>query len=281
MARQRDPRRDEAFEIWKSTNGEKPLKDIAAELDCSPSQIRKWKSQDNWEGNSNVTNEKRSVTKESVPIEPLPKEPIIQSDELTDKQQLFCLYYVKSFNSTQSAIKAGYSPTSAHVEGSRLLKNAKVAAEIRRIKEDMHQELFISATDVLQKYVKIAFADVTDYVSFGKTDIVVDRDEDDKPIMQSINYVDFNESSMVDGTIITEVKQGKDGVSVKLADKMKALEKLELYFDLLPDHHKRRMEEEKLKLAQMKLEGDKGNETEKDVASALRGLVSGINSKAN
>jgi uncharacterized protein YjcR len=63
MARQRDPRRDEAFEIWKSTNGEKPLKDIAVELDCSPSQIRKWKSQDNWEGNSNVTNEKRSVTK--------------------------------------------------------------------------------------------------------------------------------------------------------------------------------------------------------------------------
>jgi len=36
-----------------------------------------------------------------------------------------CIYYVKSFNATQSAIKAGYAADSAHVEGSRLIRNEK------------------------------------------------------------------------------------------------------------------------------------------------------------
>lgn len=32
----------------------------------------------------------------------------------------------------------------------------------------MVNEVFIEAMDVLQVYVKIAFADITDYVTFGK-----------------------------------------------------------------------------------------------------------------
>ncbi|EOQ08958.1 hypothetical protein KOY_05223 [Bacillus cereus VDM021] len=65
MARQRSPDRDKAFEIYKASKGEKPLIDIAAELNLKPSQIRKWKSQDKWDEqfNGNVTIAKRSVTK--------------------------------------------------------------------------------------------------------------------------------------------------------------------------------------------------------------------------
>ncbi|HDL2670027.1 TPA: small subunit of terminase [Enterococcus faecium] len=64
MARQRDPRRDQAREIWLKSNGEKLLKEIAKELGVSDSQIRKWKSQDKWaeELKGNVTNAKSNVT---------------------------------------------------------------------------------------------------------------------------------------------------------------------------------------------------------------------------
>lgn len=64
MARQRDPRRDEAKSIWLESNGEKQLKEIASELNVSDSQVRKWKSQDKWsaELKSNVTNGKSNVT---------------------------------------------------------------------------------------------------------------------------------------------------------------------------------------------------------------------------
>ncbi|MEQ7275200.1 phage terminase small subunit [Enterococcus thailandicus] len=64
MARQRDPRRDEAKRIWLESNGEKQLKEIASELNVSDSQIRKWKSVDKWsaELKGNVTNAKGNVT---------------------------------------------------------------------------------------------------------------------------------------------------------------------------------------------------------------------------
>lgn len=65
MARPRNPKRDEAFEIWKNSGGSKKLKDIAAELEVSDSQIRKWKNEDKWEEKvkSNVTKLNSNVTK--------------------------------------------------------------------------------------------------------------------------------------------------------------------------------------------------------------------------
>ena len=64
MARKRDPRRDQAKEIWLRSNGKKILKDLANELNVSDSQIRKWKSIDKWsaELKGNVTNAKGNVT---------------------------------------------------------------------------------------------------------------------------------------------------------------------------------------------------------------------------
>ena len=265
MPRKRDPRRDKAFEIWKNSNGEKKLKDIAAELGVADTQIRKWKSQDKWSEKlkGNVTKSKRNVTNKKKK----PKENVelkfLQSDELTDKQKLFCIHYVKTFNATQSAIKAGYSADTAHVQGSRLLSNVKVQEYIRELKANMTDTLFLDAMDVLRKYAAIAFADITDFVTFGKKEVQAMgafgplEDDDGNPIMKEVNYVDFKESTEIDGTIITEAKQGKDGVSIKLADKMKALEKLEKYFELIPDSWKQKIEEEKVKLQRDKFDFEK------------------------
>ena len=67
MPRQRSPNRDKAFRLWQESDGNLLLKDIAAQLDVSESQVRKWKNQDQWEQagmvtlpnmKSNVTNQK-------------------------------------------------------------------------------------------------------------------------------------------------------------------------------------------------------------------------------
>lgn len=67
MARVRSPNRDKAKDLYIESNGTMKLIDIAAKLNLSDSQIRKWKSQDKWEqelkgalpkGKSNVTNKK-------------------------------------------------------------------------------------------------------------------------------------------------------------------------------------------------------------------------------
>ena len=62
MPRARSPKRDEAYQIWLASEGKKKLKDIAADLGVSETQVRKWKNQDKWNGN--VTNQaKGNVTK--------------------------------------------------------------------------------------------------------------------------------------------------------------------------------------------------------------------------
>lgn len=278
MGRKRDPKRDEAFKLYEESKGEILLKEIAEKLDVAEGTVRGWKNKDKWNdliGTFQKRNTERS--KKKVPkkdrstIKKKSIESIEESEELNEREKLFCLHYVKNFNATQSALKAGYSPASAHVTGCRLLKNVKVSSYIKTIKDEMAQDLYVSARDVMDKWVKIAFADINDYVVYGKKEVQVMgafgplEDEHGDPIMQEVNYVDFNESEILDGSIISEVRKGKDGPVIKLHDKMKALEKLSQYFDLFPDDFKRKVEDEKLKMQREKLDHDINKNDDDDI----------------
>jgi phage terminase small subunit len=225
-----------------------------------------------------------AIIKATSPDVELDLDNFLEDTELTEKQRMFCLFYIKSFNATQAAVNAGYSSATAHVQGPRLLGNVRVRAEIKRLKKTMTSELYIEAMDVLNKYIKIAFSDITDFLTFGQKWVPVIGmmgpvlDEDGKQVMEEVNYVDFKDSGFVDGTIISEVKQGRDGVSIKLEDRMKALDKLSLYFDLFPDKFKRQIEEEKLKIAHHKVHGkDEEEEYEDDgFEDALNNVTSEV-----
>lgn len=260
---------DEIKREFESTNI--TLKALAEKYDIKLGTLKSRKSRDGWSRDATkkdaTKTKKVAIQKEKVAAE---KEPLNEVEDLTEKQRLFCLYYVKSFNATQSAINAGYATMSAHVTGSQLLRNPKVSGEIRRIKQSMTDELYIEAMDVLSKYVKIAFSNITDFLTFGQKEVEVMgpfgpvKDEEGNQLWKEVNYVDFKDSGFVDGTIISEVKQGKDGVSIKLEDRSKALEKLSLYFDLFPDKFKREIESKKLEIAQFKANGKEEDEYEDD-----------------
>jgi phage terminase small subunit len=271
MPRARDPNRDKAFQIWKVKKGKITNRALAELLGVPEKTISAWKSKDKW------TQKTNGVLQTKIRSTPKKKnvEPVIEAENLTEKQKLFCLYYLKYFNATkayQKAYECNYF--TANANGSRLLVNASVKSEIERLKVERQQSVLLDAQAVLQKYIDIAFADITDFATFGKKEVEAMgafgplKDEDDNPIMVEINYVDFKESSEIDGTIITEVKKGKDGVSVKLADKMKALDMLTRYFDFLPEHQKRKLEEEKIKVEIEKIQGDKG--ASEDWVAALK-----------
>lgn len=285
MARSRSDKREKAYEIWRDSGGGKKLKDIAAELEVTDNQVRKWKSLDKWDeklkgtpkviqkgtlpkAKRNVPNAKGTRKRDKTKAEPVISEEI----NLTEKQRLFCLYYVKYWNAGKAAKKAGYECSYAHgfnEIGYQLLhKSPPVKAEVDRLKQNIRDGVGVEVMAVLQKYIDIAFADITEFVEFGQKKVpvmnmfgpVIDA-ETKEPVTKMVNVVTFRESPDIDGTLISEVKQGKDGASIKLHDKMKALEKLEKYFDLLPDQHKRRIEEERLKLDQDRFEHEKGNGT--------------------
>lgn len=112
----------------------------------------------------------------------------------------------------------------------------------------------LEESDIFQKYMDIAFADITDYVQFGRESVPVmgpygpievkDKETGGKKqLTKEVNVIKFRESSEVDGTLISEVKQGKDGASIKLADRMKALEWLADHMDLATEEQKARIEQ--------------------------------------
>ena len=70
-------------------------------------------------------------------------------EKLTPKQERFANEYIKTLNVTQSAIKAGYSPNSAHVTGSRLLRKEKVDEYIKSKKDEIMDDTILSAKELL------------------------------------------------------------------------------------------------------------------------------------
>ena len=66
------------------------------------------------------------------------------------KQAVFAMEYVVDWNSTQAAIRAGYSQRTAYAQGSRLLKDVEVQTEIARHKERQAERADVTRLPVLK-----------------------------------------------------------------------------------------------------------------------------------
>ena len=231
MAAKKNPLADKAYEMYKS--GMK-LVDIADQLGKPEGTIRRWKSTYGWDGERSEKKSERSVTKRTekkTQIDDGTKE-TLQNDDLTPEQQMFCIYYSRTFNAAQSYQKAyGCKYETAMVNGCMLLRKPKVRKEIERLKEIKRQQIIAGADDIVELQMRIAFADIGNYMSFGQKEIQDPETENS----YTISTVDLKESKNTDTQIIQEVKRGKDGVSLKLADKQKAIDWLTKYFLMHPD----------------------------------------------
>ena len=69
---------------------------------------------------------------------------------LSQKQIRFVQEYMKTNNITQSAIKAGYSPKTASVQGSRLLTTIKIATYVDAINERMESDKIADIQEVME-----------------------------------------------------------------------------------------------------------------------------------
>ena len=82
--------------------------------------------------------------------------------KLNDKQQLFADKYIETLNATQSAIYAGYSEKTAHVQGCTLLKNPKLKSYIEDRVEARKVETIASADEVLEFLTAVARGEIED-----------------------------------------------------------------------------------------------------------------------
>lgn len=279
MPRQRSPSRDEAKRMYLDSKGKMLLKDIAKAVGKQDTQIRRWKSLDHWdeELKGNVTFPNDNVTKRNNGIEKplktelLPEEiETLNNEELTPERQLFCIFYSKSFNATRSYQKAyDCDYRTALTNGPRLLGIACIKEEIMKLKEERYARSMLTKEDIFQKYMDIAFADITDFLEFGSDQI--DADSGD---VVSKNFVHFRHHTAVDGTLIGEVKQGKDGASIKLPDRMRALQWLSDHMGWSTDLQKAQLEQIRAQTDKMKADRNNApDESVQDKMDAITGIV--------
>lgn len=253
MARSPNEKAKRARKLYK---GGMKLVEIASQLDVPAGTVRRWKSTYNWDDEhksersekKSERSENKKITKKKAVADEVKE--VMQNSGLTDKQQLFCIHYIRCFNATKAYQKAyGVDYATAASIGYRLLGNDGVKQEIYRLKQERLNREFLSESDVFQKYMDIAFADITDFLEFGTEEVpvmaiygpvqVTDEKTGEKhTLTKTVNTVRFKDSDEVDGTIISEIKQGKDGASIKLADRMKALQWLSDHMDLATEKQK-------------------------------------------
>lgn len=231
MSAKKNPLSDKAYELYK--HGMK-LVDIATELNVPPGTVRRWKSTHNWDGERSSSKSERSgkkKTEKKQPVDDGTKE-TLQNDELTAEQQIFCVYYSKTFNAAQSYQKAyGCTYESALCASPRLLGNVRVRTEIERLKELKRQQIVTGTEDIVELQMRIAFADIGNYLTFSEKEYTDPETQEKK----SFSAVDLKASVNTDTQLIREVKDGKYGVSIKLEDRQKAINWLTKYFLMHPE----------------------------------------------
>lgn len=136
-------------------------------------------------------------------------------ERLTEKQELFCFYYAHTMNQRKAARLAGYQNEK---HGWELMQNPKIQRRVEKLKEALMESCKIDKWDLMRTYAQMAFADIGDFVEFGQDDA-------------GENYLKLKKETKINGQLIDEVSVSKSGTRFKLADRFRALEKLEQFLE--------------------------------------------------
>lgn len=284
---------DEIKLEWETTKI--TLADLAEKHGIKLGTLKSRKSRDGKDGNpwtrdATAKKDATKTAKVATVKEDASKDEIVYFTDdydngLNDKQQLFVAYYVKCWNATKAYQKAyGCAYSTALTNGPALLRNTRIREEVTKVRDEITEDALLDKRTLIQKWIDIAFADITDYMKFGRQEEII-YNEDGQPELDmngnvktyAFNYVHLNESAEIDGSLVTEVKQGKDGITVKLADKMKALEFLSKHMDLLNDNELKQLKEEKVKADIAKTRSETKDSSDATVTPVFVDDISGDN----
>lgn len=204
---------DDALTYYIEHRGEVSTKVLSRHGKVPQSYIRKWMKEENWDKYvMEDQGDKIKVSKKTKQF----IESAAEKYGLSEQEEAFCYHYFKCKNATQAAMRAGYSSAWSYNAGYKILNKPKVRQFLKDLQSQACEELFVDTLDIIRMWAKIAFADMNDYVNVSGAGVILKG------------------SGQTDGQVITEIKEGKDGITIKMADKMKALDRLSSYFKVLP-----------------------------------------------
>jgi phage terminase small subunit len=148
------------------------------------------------------------------------------------KRKRFVLEYLVDMNGTAAAVRAGYSVRTAKEIAYELLRDPSVQAELSKQMARVAERLEMRVEDVVREYVKIARANITDFLSFGPDGVDLKHSSERTPEQLAA---------------IAEVRMfaggdGKKSVALKLHSKTDALLALGRHLGMFVDRHDLRVE---------------------------------------
>ena len=136
---------------------------------------------------------------------------------LKGKQQVFVDEYLKDLNATQAALRAGYSPKTAHRIGAENLQKPAIQLEIQQAMQDRSERTKITADRVLEEIARLSFFDPRKlFNSDGSPKPINELDDATAAAIAGIDAVNIGNSDVGIGQVL----------KYKIADKNTALEKL-------------------------------------------------------
>lgn len=140
--------------------------------------------------------------------------------KLTQKQKLFCDYYLVSLNATDAAIKAGYSRKTAQQVGSENLSKLVIKEYIGNKQVKLAEKIEVTQQMVLEELHKIGFSNIQDLMEEGFS-------------FKDIVELEKNKAAAIESVKVRTTTKTFDGatetikeVTLKKFDKVKALEQL-------------------------------------------------------
>lgn len=174
---------------------------------------------------------------------------------MNERQKLFADEYLIDLNAEAAAIRAGYSPRYARGNAHKLVANSCIQAYIQERMAERSKRTEITQDMVLKELASIAFSNMTDYaqiveeqaVDISSGNCIPIYDAYGKPVMQK--QVDFTltENLTEEQTrAIASIKEGRNGIEVKMHDKIRALEKLGEHLGMWKDNADTNATEDKI-----------------------------------
>lgn len=125
------------------------------------------------------------------------------------KHERFAQAIVKGIPQTEAYRQIGYK--SAKSNAHRLMENEVIKLRIAELSERIAERTIVSVERIVKENARIAFADVTDVLSFAGRKVTLKSSADLPPDVTAA---------------ISEVRSTKDGLVVKFHDKARALDAL-------------------------------------------------------
>ena len=152
---------------------------------------------------------------------------------MTEAQKRFCDEYLIDLNATRAykvAYKRCKKDETANVNGSKLLRNAKVKEYIAQKQAEIQKRTEITQDRVLKELAKIAFGDIRKlYTDNGALRNIVDLEDDIAGAISSLETLEKYEGYGEDRERIGDTQK------VKMLDKTKALELLGRHLGIFND----------------------------------------------